>query len=207
MAINIINTDSVQSFDYMIFPEQIGIDESYLQQQFSNITNIASDISTRFIETAKNLYEKANNSDLIRSAKAAVMAAKNILSPNSVYHLRDVEQVMSCQGVNQRFIMANPEIRRLYHDQLCDGFSDTYVDLEPGKIGQDHYDYRRVTTGIVFETEDGWKVNNYYEDLKEGDKELTVIEKTNCLLNWDTIADALSQKIDPTNVYGGKIGG
>jgi hypothetical protein len=207
MAINIINTDSVQSFDYLMFPEQTGIDNNYLQQQFSGLSNIVDDVSQKFINTAKSLYDRANNSDLVRSAKAAIMSAKNIFHPNVIYHLDNLEQLMSARVGNQRFIMAYPELREIYHEQKCDGYSDTYVDMEPNKIGKDHYDFRRVMTGVVVDTEDGWVVNTYYEDLIEGDKELDVNEKVNILLTWDSVYHAIMNKDDPTNVYGGKIGG
>ena len=52
--------------------------------------------------------------------------------------------------------MAQPDIRSLYHKGHCDGYSDTYVDMEPGLVGEQHYDYRRVMDGVVEETETGW---------------------------------------------------
>jgi hypothetical protein len=106
----------------------------------------------------------------------------------------------------QRWIMAEPTVRELYHDQRCDGFSDTYVDMEPGKVGEEHYDWRRVMSGVVRYDDDTVVAKFYMDDLREGDRELDSWEKISIVGSWEVLKIAVSQmNEDPTSVFGDKL--
>ena len=208
--INVIHTSSVDSFDHLLFPEQNPMNDVYIRQQLSNYSSSLTDIGRNFIETSKRLYEKVNDSNAVRLAKAAVRMAKGLFHPNAIVPLETLDSIRSAQPIMQRFIMAEPTIRALYHEQKCDGYSDTYADLEHNRIKDDHYDYRRVMNSIVQDvvTDDGsydWVSKNYFEELHPNDKHLTFDEKISVLKTWDVLKMFIESSEDPTNIFGGEI--
>ena len=81
---------------------------------------------------------------------------------------------------------------------------DTYVDVEPKRIGDDHYDYRRVMDGVMVITDDDWYAKCYVEELKEGDRDLSHGEKTDIIQTWSNLEYLIAlNKEDPTSADGG----
>ena len=210
MQVGVIDSSSLDSFDYLLFPDQNPNNQTFIQQQLSNFSNTLTETGKRFMETTKAIYEKINDSNAIRMAKAAIRTAKGILHPNTIVHLDNLEYIRTAQPVMQRFIMAEPTIRQYYHEQKCDGYADTYVDIHPNKIGDDHYDYRRVMGGIIQDSVDEngdyeWVSKNYLDEITEGDRELSFDEKVDILKTWDIMKMFMEAGEDPTNVFGGKL--
>jgi hypothetical protein len=139
-------------------------------------------------------------------ARNAIRSARGLLTPNVIQPLVSYEEFQIAQPVMQRYIMAQPDIRQLFFDQRCDGFSDTYVDQQPGKIGETHYDYRRVMNGMMVEEGEDFVVHHYLDELREGDRELTFHEQVDILSTWQVMSMFMQEKKDPTNIYGGKLG-
>lgn len=205
MAINVIQGGTVDSFDYLAFPNQNPANTSYIQNQLTNISDRLTGYGRTFLEASKEIYEKVNNSQALMLAKAAVRRAKGFLHPNSIMYLGELDDLRQAQPMMQRFIMAEPALRREYHKQRVDGYSDTYVDVAPGKVGEDHYDYRRVMTGVVTEEGDGedytWKAVIYADELFEGDSELDTFQKNDILKTWDIVNMFMAAAKDPTDPY------
>jgi hypothetical protein len=107
----------------------------------------------------------------------------------------------------QRWVMANPMVRELYHKQRCDGYSSTYTDVSPGDIKENHYDYRRTTDGVMLETTEGDYVTKWYiEELLPSDRHLTNSEKIDIINTWTVVNNALMMKeLDPTCNNGGML--
>lgn len=210
MQVNVINAGNLDSFDYLLFPEQHPNTRAYLYEQFNNISSALSNIGREFIEESKMIYDKINDSNVARVAKAALRTAKNLFHHNAIYHLDTLESIQEAQPMMQRYIMAEPTIRELYHKQLCNGFSDTYVDAYPDMIEENHYDYRQVMSGMVVETIDAnneatWYSRNYYDELVNDDRELNPVEKIDIIKTWDLMKMFIEEGNDPTDLYGGKI--
>ncbi len=127
--------------------------------------------------------------------------------------LRTLADLQCAQPIMQRYMMANPMVQQYYFDNRIEGYSDSYVSIDHGKIGEANYDYRRVMNGIVIDVEepDGsltWVAPQYYEDLREGDRELDMQEQSTILKSWDILELFLhAGKEDPTSIYGAKIRG
>jgi hypothetical protein len=212
MQVNVIQTNTPDSFNYILFPEQNPLNKEYLQSQLNNFSSSINDVGKKFMESSRAIYDKINDSNAIRMAKAALRMAKGIWHPNRIVALESLDSIRSAQPIMQRYIMAEPTIRECYFKQRCDGYSDTYVDLEPSKISDDHYDYRRVMDSLIIDSvnEDGeyeWLSRNYGEDLIPGDRELNFEEKTDILSTWDIIKMYVEAGTDPTNIFGGELGG
>lgn len=207
--VQVVQAGNIATFDYLLYPEQNFMNQTYLENQLNNFSNQISDFGRKFLEETKTIYNKINDSSVIRAAKAAIRSVKGIFHPNSIVALVTLDEIRSAQSAMQRYIMAEPTIRETFHLQRCNGFSDTYVDNYPGQVGEQHYDYRRVMDGIVrdVETEEGydWVATRYFEELVEGDRELTLNEQVSIMTSWDIAKAFLQAGEDPTDMFGGSL--
>ena len=163
------------------------------------------------MQGAREIYDRVANSQAVQYAKAYMRQSNNFFDPNAIIPIDSLEGLQQASVGMQRWIMAQPDIRTLYHQQLVDGYADTYVDMHPGVVGSEHYDYRRVLDGIITEgsEEDGydWVTTQYPDDLYKYDRELTIGEKTDILNIWDIVKlYSEARKEDPTNPHGGDMG-
>ena len=225
MQINVIPNANPTTFAMMLYPDQHVRNQSYIQERLEqmgqHLGGMVSDIGAKFMERAKALYEQAYNSQAMLAAKAAIRATKGLFHPNAIIQLDRLEDLQSAQPVMQRYLMANPAVRQLYFEQRIDGYSDSYVNVHGKAIGHDHYDYRRVMDGVVVDhelqemlhgvkpAEDApeWTATTYFEDLLPDDRELTAMEQADMISNYRLQAVAISALKDPTNLFGGNIGG
>lgn len=193
-------------------PQQRTID--FVRNQFSNFNQSAvmSAAERRFYEQASASVEQAVNSNAMRLAQSAARKLKHGWDPESIRYLSTIGEIQFAPVKMQRYIMANPMIRVMYHQGKIDGYSDTYIDREPGVVGENHYDYRRVMDGVVVaeEHEDPdestWSSTSYWNDLEDDDSELLPEEQFDILDSWDICNELQeTQPEDFTSVYGGEI--
>lgn len=197
-------------FNMLIYPDQNPFNQQFLQDQLTNFQSSLTEAGRQFMTGAKDVYDRIHNSQAMQMAKAVVRQVGAFFNPDLIVPLDGILPLQQASTTMQRWVMAEPTIRSLYHKQLVDGYSDTYVDMEPDRIGKDHYDYRRVMTGVVQEEKDGveydWVVTMYPDDLIEGDRDLTSLEKNDVLNTWEILKlYAEARKEDPTNPYGGNM--
>lgn len=181
----------------------------YIQDQFDQLRNGAAQLyglSTDFITNAWNAFQDFGSQEAIEKAKAVVYNYDGSTLHNVVY-LGTLPQLQLADVHMQRWLMANPEARMLFIKQAIDGYTDSYVDTQSGVIGQDHYDYRRVTDGVYMEVPDSDEMVavSYFEDLHDEDQDrLDFTEQMQILNTWDVMNRILRETdFDPTNPYGG----
>ncbi len=209
--VNTIAVDDPSWFNYMVCPENDVSTQNYLREQLNRNCEGFSDVTKRFFQDSRNLFERLNNSTAINTAKRAIKYAKGLFHPNTILELDSIEALRGAQAVMQRYIMAEPTIRKLYHEQRCDGYSDTYTDLHPKDIGENHYDYCRVMQDIVVEEKDSeGNVDNYlnhYSDVEFSEEpELEFDDQIRILSTWEVMKLYISSNEDPTNITGGQLG-
>lgn len=216
MRINVLPASHPSSFSGMLFPEVSQEAKQWVSNQFQRGSHLYENLmGGQFFDHIKNLHTKLNDPNIDRMARNLTRQVKGLFHPNTIVPLTTVSEIQSAKPVMQRYMMAMPMLRGLYMQQLCDGYSDTYADTEPGKIGDDHYEYRRVMNGMVqpytATDEDGeyetWKAVTYFEELREGDSELDFQQQNFILDAWDLAEKALLAKIDVSDIFNGEIGG
>lgn len=213
MQITVVHGSDPTIFGGNLFPETPIEAKSWIQNQFNQGVNLLTQAGMVFRQKAEELYNRLNDPALEARARAFYRKAKGLCHPNAIIAFDTIPQIQAAKPLMQRYIMAEPEIRDLYHRQLCDGYSDSYVDYEPGKIGEDHYDWRRVMNGIIRDIDDDskdskpWKAVMYCEDLHEGDMELQIDQQASILAVHDLVRQAIFGKTDPTDIFNGDIGG
>ncbi len=195
----------VNGLDYLLNPNFNPINMQYFQNSINSISGRFNEVGTQFMSQAQQLYDKVYSSSAIQAARNMIKQFGNSLSNNEfVYPMKSLQDFKEASFVMQRWIMANPNIRELYHAQQCDGYSNTYIDMDPRDVGEFHYDYRRVMDGIVVDYKDGWEAVQYLDTLREGDRDLTLDEQVDILDTW-SILDAFIKKgkEDPTDIGDG----
>lgn len=206
--VNIVHSETLDSFNYMLYPEPNVNTQNYIRNQIDRYSETLTEVGRNFMKTSKEVYDRFNDINAVRLAKSALRSAHGLFHDDSIQALNTLERLRMAQPVMQRWIMAEPTIREIYHQQRCDGFSDSYVDLHPNQIAKGHYDYRVVTDGIILESDnedDPWTSITYSEELETGDRELDIIEKADILSTWDITKMFIGEGEDPTNMFGGKL--
>lgn len=170
-------------------------------------THTLNSMGQFFAEKAQQAYEAFENSMAMRKARAAARNMASQWQEDRIRYLPDIGSLQQAPLSMRPYLMAEPNIRYLYHRDQADGYSDTYVDPQPGVIGEDHYEYRRVMNGMVVMDDDGgWHYDEWIEDLEEGDRELYFVEQVDILRSWAVMAEqAIHGGDDPTSKYNSSL--
>ena len=196
----------------LVFGPQNQGNQSFFDSQVASVVNAGNEFGQAFANRVLEIRETFNNSAAVQLAKAALNRTRGIFSPNVVKTLTEVTDMQNAKSLMQRWMMANPEVRTLYHQQRCDGFSDSYVDMHPGKIGEAHYDFRRVMDGMVQETEDGFFIDMYAEQILPEDEDFDFDEQKAVLRTWLSLEHAIvlahqdpDKHRDPTSAWNNSL--
>lgn len=201
-------------FSALVYGEQNPATMQFIRNRFEQAQSMFINASQTFMDHGKKMLEYFNGDEAIRRARAALRQVSNIFRSNDVHYLDTVEAMQCAQTTMQRWIMACPEIRTEYHKQRIDGYSDSYVDVDPSSVGKQHLDWRMVNTGILEFIDDAeadqpdWKTSIYFEDglIAEGDRPLLFNEKVEIRRTWDRALEFLAAGgEDPTSIYGNKL--
>lgn len=128
--------------------------------------------------------------------------------------LRTVDELQFASPTMIRYIMAEPTVRQMYHDQQLAGYDDHYVDLQPKATGEELYEYRQVMQDIVVVDEDehgnpiGWHADHFMEDVLEDGSvdELSFDEQMDIQQTWaHTLSAIKARRQDPTSTYGASL--
>lgn len=212
MQINVLPPSHPAVMTMMSFPEIPQEARMWVSNQLAAGAERLTDFSQQFLKKATEAFKHFHDGSLDRAARNIARTVKGVLHPNTIVALNTIQEVQAAKPIMQRYIMACPNIREIYFKQLCDGYSDSYVDFDPGCIGEDHYDFRRVMQGIVKEVkiegseEMSWVATMYLDELRAGDRELEAEEQFMILEAWEVVKDAIRQKIDPTDIFNGDLG-
>jgi len=195
-----------EQMDALIYPQAHPNMINFLKGQFDNFSSTLTDSARTFMERGKTLFEMFNGSEAMRFARDAVsrsLGDSNIVVEDHIQSIFDIAKFQSASLQMQRFIMANPVARELYHEQRIDGYSDTYFDNKPCMIKHTHYDYQMVMDGVLQVEEDNWYFVNYMQQYKEGDRELLLEEKSEIINTWSHLEYLIQLgKDDPTSAHG-----
>lgn len=182
----------VDTFNALVYPDPHPGTMRFLENMAYQTTETLTDAGRAFMDTARQAYEQFSGSTAMRKLRAAGRHIAGLWQRDTIRPLHTVEELQMAPPKMQRWLMAEPSIRALYHKQQAAGYDETYHDAHPGQIGEDHYDYRRVMDGIVVETEEGWYCTQYLDELEENDVELLPDQQFDILHSWSVMAAAVA---------------
>jgi hypothetical protein len=182
----------------------------YIEDMIAQPTYAIGAASQQLMQQTGELYERFMGSQAVRRIRAAGRQIASHWQRNEILPLETTGSLQTAPVKMQRWLMAEPSIRSLYHKRQCDGYSDSYVDAAPGFIGAEHEDYQRVMNGIVVEnpnaSEHEWSTTEYLHDLPEDEREFIFEEQFDILRSWHTLAEAVMAKDDdPTSRWNAEL--
>lgn len=182
----------------------------YMREQANMLSNYIAQTGNTFVQGALQTYENFYSDEALRHARAALSKVKGLFRPDAIMELESIYDVQQAGPLMQRYVMAEPTLRQMYHDGRCNGYQGTYVDPFPGQIGDSDYNYRRVMNGLLVETPATEEAPDgdsefviYVEELMDGDRELELHEQVAITSTWERIRYSLANSmIDPTSPTG-----
>ncbi len=184
----------------------------YVENQYQQLRTAAGNVANDFINGAYTLYQHYGGEEALRLAKATLRTASHFFQPDMIRPLSSIASIQQAPSTMQRWIMADPVVRNLYHHNQIEGYADSYLDWSPGVSGVGHKDYEKVVSGLVFmneaqgEEEPEWVSTTYIHTDEEEDPPLSFQEQLDIMTTWDAIRAMLGPgKEDPTSVYCNKM--
>lgn len=202
MQVNVIDGGR-QAFNAMLYnvPSQNTL--HWLNNNISRAKNVLGGVADGLVDASINLYNRVNSSSVINAAKELVGSQGGHGNQYMIYGLSD-RTMGGANYIMQQYIMANPQVQRLYNDNMCYGFEETYFNPEPGVYGEDRYDYQRVMSGVLQEDdEDNCMVIKHYSNCDE--TEISVNDQFLILESWAHAENMILNGIDPTDPDMGKL--
>jgi hypothetical protein len=153
------------------------------------------------------LFDRYNSSAAMEFARNAVRTVSGIFDVHTIRAMNELQEFVKANDIMQRYLMCSERINTLYLQQRIDGYSDTYINMNGTNVGEANYDYRRVNDGILqWTTDDDWKIVEYGEELREGDRDLLFSEQLDILHSQRALEYLIALgKDDPTSTTGGQL--
>ena len=201
---------SAEEFESQVFaPVHDGTVE-YLRNQAQKLTSGWGDALTEaaqlYVARAEETFDRFYSSDALAKARSAMRKVKGVFAKNVISTMSTIEDFQQAQPRNQRYVMAHVGLRKLYHEQMVDGYSDEYIDLQPGAIGHEHRDWRRIHDGDVFENEEGELERHRYVEMTDEEEAPVPLDEKMITKDNFTMLDyylATSDR-DPCSKSGGR---
>ena len=179
---------------------------NFIRNQIENVSQAfhhLNEAGQRFYSNVSDMFERLNGSEALRRARMVKEKITGVFLPDDIRYLNTIEKIQQAQPYMQRFIMAQPNLRQMYHQQRVDGFSHAYIDAEPTLVGKDHIDYRFVLDGVIHTDEEGEHFYTFYDPENDIHRQLILDEQNDILNTWDLINICLdARKYDPSSAYG-----
>lgn len=174
---------SEPALDMMMYGDQSAFLGQYLQQQMQQLGPVFNEFSSRLLNAVKTSYDFINDKLVQYGIKNELTnSGLNVLG-NQYLELLSWMALQQANPTMERIIMAHPEVKQLYVDQNIDGYSDSYVPIDPEGVGKEDYSYRRIMSGVLIDD----IVSHYFDEMVPGDKELSHYEKDIALNTFSTI--------------------
>lgn len=187
---------------------------NYLRQQTERVAQYVQNTGSEWAQRAVDTFNYFSSDDALRHARAALSKVGSYFQSDVIKELTTLSDFQNATPLMQRFIMSEPTIRRMYHKGMCEGYREAgYVDPFPKRIGEDDYNWRRVHDGRIEmlpvseeDPEGSWCVTTYFEELHEGDKDLTLLEQDAIISSWNNLKYHLANGLDdPVSSTGGML--
>lgn len=182
--------------------------QDYIAGTINTYVNAIKSTVPDFASAVQQRYNAICNSDTIRYIGNLKNRINSLWDPNTIRHLTTLNAVQQAPEVMRRYVLAHPILRNLH---LTNGISayDNFVkpDYQTG-VGKKHYDYRRVTDGVLLRAGDGSVGYSIFkENILSPTDILSIVSKGSILATWETIDYHFDNERleDPTSVWNANL--
>lgn len=200
----------VDAFNATMYAEPTQQDISFFQQNVNTFCDTLGMAGQNFFGGLRDRMETVDFSKLKEYTHAAARRISSFWESDNIRPLRDLPDLQFPPNMMIRWQMANPHVRELYHNGGCEGYSDSYIDLQPKVRGNDHHDYQMVMHGMEQYDEDGnLFFVSYTETFEEPENSVDYLrtsERVDIIESWALTSSYLGKmKDDPTSQYSGML--
>lgn len=179
--------------------------ESQIGQGFNKLTETAR----TYINEVKDRFGYMATEQTQRILRSVRRKANWAWHGDFIRPLRTLDDMQLAPPSMIRYIMAEPTVRRMYHQQSIAGYDGDYKDAQPGIVGDRHREYREVMEGIVQVDEEPdengdyqWHADSWSSDLDPDDRELSFKDQLDILETWAHLQRLVQKRLqDPTSLY------
>lgn len=167
-----------------------GVDRSlhhYIGSKVNQFTSALGNMASGWVDSIRQRYDSYNIDQMEMVVDNYKRANDHMWTLNDVRPLSTIDELNQASFIMQRWIMANPVLRKAWQAGYCHGYGNDYVDLEPGAIDWLHTDYAKVNNGIQSLNDDGNYVSTTYSQAYNDDglEELSFREQQDILHTWE----------------------
>lgn len=171
---------------------------NYLKGNMSHIWDKVNQYSSQFCQTVQSMFNSVNHDDVIQRSKILLNQYGTHISQEAIMTI-PYERLNEANMMMQRYIMAQPDMNKLYKKNMCYGYAETFVPTEPDTYGEDLLDYQQVMDGVLQHArDDGISYTCHYSNMVS-DTPLSIIDTISILDTWDNVVRALEEGKDPSN--------
>jgi hypothetical protein len=180
---------------------------SYLQGQIQSFASTGSEYGQKILQRSMEVFNAINSDAAVMAAEAVLTQIESMMGQDMIEPLTTLPQLQGAQSIMQGWIMTDPTIRQAWYDGKLEGYSDTYVDPEPGLVGHEQEAYRRQMNGVLVDHEEhGWQYSLYFDRTSESDKMLTIRQLASIVSSQEAAVNAYhAGEEDPTSQYGASL--
>jgi hypothetical protein len=180
---------------------------NFLARQWEKVSSVVSERGKQFMQRTRDVFDSYDTDKVGRGLRAIKRRLSNRWGHNEIVSLGTIGELQNANVKMVRWLAANPRVRKEAHRGRCNGWSDSYVDLEPGLWGEQHTDYKRVMNGMAQTDEEGNTFFvTYFDAIEDGNEELIFDEQCDIIRGWDLTNDCLDAHLDdPTDVNNGAL--
>ena len=208
----VIYADDVQTINEVMYGPRSDTLLNDLRGGLSNYDqSILTDLGRRYETTVQQNFEAVSGWKIVNATRKAVSTLQGFDTPEVILPLISAAAFKTTPLIMQRFIMADIEVRQAWQKHRIDGWSDTYIDHQPKKIGHDHYDHRVLMNGIVQSTpqEDGTvrhEVTEFRHEMRKHDNPISVSNQLDLRRSTMFVRSRLKKGLDDlTSLYDEKV--
>jgi len=176
---------SEPALDLVLYGNKSNILNNYIAQQLQQVRPAFNEFSNRIYQSLQNSYNFINDKMVQYGLMNQLVNSGIQVVDNYYVALNSFTELQNANPTMQRWVMCHPHTRQLYLDQNIDGYSDSYRNVFGKGVGEQDYNYCLVMDGVVQDTDNGFVVKHYIQDLLPGDKELVHFEKMPILHTHD----------------------
>lgn len=130
-------------------------DEPEYYERLRDHVDRVSSINRDYAERTLRMYENHTSNSVRIRAENAIERATGGRKDVGYHYYQTAAEFQSASREMRNLVMSIPDVRRAVDRSILNGYSETYVDQEPGIPYEWRTDYRRFTNG-TFQFSDEW---------------------------------------------------
>lgn len=200
----IVRDGNAATFRAAVYSQPHRATIEFLQRRFEDPSRALNLADSNFRLRAQAAFERNFSEEALEERARIRRSLDRVWDEDRIKPLTTLADIQTARPTMQRWIMANPNLRRLYKRRAISGYGESYIDNSPNCFDASHYDFQIATNGLAVECEEnGWVATTYMNELFESDSHLSFAEQLAIRDTWEA-TDILiaSQEIDPTSPSG-----